>query len=140
MINIKKIKLLNNHILTTADRYTDAEAAGSTIVDVHKLNNSIKEFQKVIAVGPMVRTISAGDMIMINPTRYAKRQYKEGSLKDGVLNHNAVISIEFPTIELDHKEYLYIYDGDVEFVVEDYEEEKDAPKSTIIVPKKSIIV
>lgn len=134
MLNIKKVQLLSNYIVTTKDVYTAKEAQKESLIT--KMVGSLKEFQKVIAVGPMVRTIKEGDLVCINPKRYAKRKYQEGSLKDNVITENPVISYNFNVIELDHKEYLLLTDQDVDFIALEYEEEENP----IIVPENKLII
>jgi len=139
-INIKKIRPMFNQVITTMEKYSDEELKVGSIIDVSKVNNPIKEYQKVVAVGPMVRNIEVGDVVMINPKRYGKMLHKEGSLKDGVIGDNPVVSYNFNVIELDHQPYLLLLDQDIDFIVEEYEEVEDSPQSDIIVPNNDIIV
>lgn len=121
------------------DKYTDEELKDGTIIDIHKVNNPIKEYQRVVAVGPMVKNIEVGDLVMINPKRYGKTLHKEGSLKDGVITDNPVISYMFNVIELDNVPHLLLLDQDINFVIEEYEE-VNIPQSDIITPNNDIIV
>lgn len=139
-INIKKIRPMFNQVITTMEKYSDEELKVGSIIDVSKVNNPIKEYQKVVAVGPMVRNIEVGDVVMINPKRYGKMLHKEGSLKDGVIGDNPVVSYNFNVIELDHQPHLLLLDQDIDFIVEEYEEVEDSPQSDIIVPNNDIIV
>lgn len=139
-LNIKKIRPMFNQVITTMDKYSDDEMKTGSIIDVSKVNNPIKEYQKVVAVGPMVKNIEVGDIVMINPKRYGKVRHKEGSLKDGVITDNPVVSYNFNVIELNHTPFLLLLDQDIDFIVEEYEEVKDSPQSDIIVPNNDIIV
>lgn len=139
-LNIKKIRPMFNQVITTMDKYSDDEMKTGSIIDVSKVNNPIKEYQKVVAVGPMVRNIEVGDIVMINPKRYGKVRHKEGSLKDGVITDNPVVSYNFNVIELNHTPFLLLLDQDIDFIIEEYEEVKDSPQSDIIVPNNDIIV
>lgn len=125
-----------NYIVTTKDEYTaeDVNKGGLMIKTV----GSLKEYQKVVAIGPMVRGIQVGDLVCINPRRYAKYKHNPGSLKDDVITDNPVVSYNFNVIELDHVSHLLLTDQDVDFVIEDWEEEKQ-PESNIIVPERKII-
>lgn len=134
-INIKSIRPMANYLVTTKDEYTAADNVDKGIIT--KLEGTLKEYQKVVAVGPMVRGIQVGDIVCINPKRYAKYKHQPGSLKDGVITDNPVISYNFNVIELDHVPHLLLTDQDIDFVIEDYEEETPSP---IIVPEKKIIV
>ena len=91
MLKIKKIKPLFNAIVTTMDRYTEDQYTDGGLIKVTA--GTIKENQKVIAVGSIVRDIKVGDMVSINPIRYAVKKHQEGSLKDGVICDNPVIAL-----------------------------------------------
>lgn len=139
-LNIKKVRPMFNQVITTMDKYSDDEMKTGSIIDVSKVNNPIKEYQKVVAVGPMVKNIEVGDIVMINPKRYGKVRHKEGSLKDGVITDNPVVSYNFNVIELNHTPFLLLLDQDIDFIIEEYEEVEDSPQSDIIVPNNDIIV
>lgn len=139
-LNIKKIRPMFNQVITTMDKYSDDEMKTGSIIDVSKVNNPIKEYQKVVAVGPMVKNIEVGDIVMINPKRYGKVHHKEGSLKDGIITDNPVVSYNFNVIELNHTPFLLLLDQDIDFIIEEYEEVEDSPQSDIIVPNNDIIV
>lgn len=134
VLNIKAIRPMANYLVTTKDVYTASDNSSSLIT---KIEGNLKEYQKVVAVGPMVRGINVGDIVCINPKRYAKYKHQPGSLKDGVITDNPVISYNFNVIELNHVQHLLLTDQDIDFVIEDYEEETPSP---IIVPEKKIIV
>lgn len=137
MLNIKKIRPMANYLVTTKDEYTEEDVrTGGLII---KMVGSLKEYQKVVAVGPMVRGIKVGDLVCINPKRYAKYKHQPGSLKDGVVTDNPVVAYNFNVIELDHVPHLLLTDQDIDFIIEDSEEEevKDNP---VIVPERKIIV
>lgn len=139
-LNIKKVRPMFNQVITTMDKYSDDEMKTGSIIDVSKVNNPIKEYQKVVAVGPMVKNIEVGDIVMINPKRYGKVRHKEGSLKDGIITDNPVVSYNFNVIELNHTPFLLLLDQDIDFIIEEYEEVEDSPQSDIIVPNNNIIV
>lgn len=126
-----------NYLVTTKDEYTDEDVSkGGLIV---KSKGTLKEYQRVVAIGPMVRNIQVGDLVCINPRRYAVRKYQDGSLKDGVIKENPVLSYHFNVIELDHIPHLLLTDQDIDFVIEDFKEEEELQESTIIVPERKII-
>lgn len=139
MLNIKKIRPMSTYLVTTKEEYTEDGTKGSLIV---KQSGTLKEYQKVVAVGPLVRGIQVGDLVCINPRRYAVRKYQEGSLKDGVIKENPILHYNFNVIELDHVPHLLLTDQDIDFVIEDSIEEEEVPKEEqkIIIPDKKIIV
>ena len=61
-------------------------------------------------------------IIFINPARYQVMKHKDGSLKDGVITDNPVISYNFPILVVDDRPCLYLYDSDVDFVIKEWEE------------------
>ena len=138
MLNIKKIRPMSNYLVTTKDVYTDKDIRKESGIIV-KLSGSLKEYQKVIAVGPVVRGIKEGDIVCINPKRYAKYKHEAGSLKDGVITDNPVLTYNFNIVELDHVPHLLLTDQDIDFVVEESEEEK-SPEADIIIPEKKLIL
>lgn len=117
---VKKIKPMYTRIVTTMDMYVEDEASPGGILDVTKLKKGIKEYQKVIAVGTSVHNVKEGDIVCINPDRYAVRQFKENSIKSDLLE-NSVVRYNFNVVKLEDKDYLLLDEADVEFIVEDFE-------------------
>ena len=126
MIKIKKIKPLFNRVVTTAVTYKE-DGVNDGIVDASKAEGAIMEYQTVVSVGKMVTCVKPGDLVVINPTRYAVMKHKEGSLKDGVITDNPVLGYNFPLIELDGKPHLFIYDSDIDYIIKEVEEVEDTP-------------
>ena len=119
-LKIKKIKPMFNRILTTCDLYTE-DLMTDGIIDSTKVEGAIKEYQTVIACGPMVKCVKPGDVVVINPTRYQIMKHKEGTLNDGVIQDNAVLSYNFPIMVVNDAPCLYIYDSDIEFAIKEFE-------------------
>ena len=135
MLKVKKIKPLFNRILVTSDKYEkDVKQGGVVTITA----GTLKEYQKVIAVGSTVRDIKEGNLVLINPTRYAVRKHKEGSLKDGVITDNPVTSYNFNLVEADGKICILLYDQDIDYVIEEYEEAEEP--SSLIIPENKLIV
>ena len=133
MINIKRIRPLANYLLVTKEVYSAKDFNG---VFQEKVDGSLKEYQRVIAVGPMVRSVQVGDLVSINPKRYAVRKYKSNSIKNDIEEMQEVIGYNIPEVTMDHQKYMLITDQDLEFVIEDFEEDKH---SGIMMPKQEII-
>lgn len=119
-LKIKKIKPMFNRVLTTCDLYTE-DLMTDGIIDSTKVEGAIKEYQTVIACGPHVKSVKPGDVVVINPTRYQVMKHKEGTLNDGVITDNAVLSYNFPIMIVDDNPCLYVYDSDIEFVIKEFE-------------------
>ena len=109
-----------NRVLTTCDLYTE-DLMTDGIIDSTKVEGAIKEYQTVIACGPTVKCVKPGDVVVINPTRYQVMKHKEGTLNDGVIQDNAVLSYNFPIMVVNYAPCLYIYDSDIEFAIKEFE-------------------
>ena len=126
-----------NGLITTMNRYEqDVKVKGTDLIDSSK-SNAVKEYQTVVAVGPMVRGIEVGDTVFINPNRYAVMKHKAGSLQDGVIKDNPVIGYNFDIVEIEGVNHLYLQDSDIKFVAE-IEEFNENP--LIYTEKPEIIV
>ena len=134
---IKKVKPMFDGLITTMNRYgSEVKARGSNLIDASKAN-TVKEYQTVVAIGPMVRGIEVGDTVFINPKRYAVMKHKPGSLQDGVIKDNPVIGYNFDIVEIDGVEHLYLQSSDIKFVAE--VEEFD-PEPPVYIPRQPKII
>lgn len=131
MLNIKKVRLMANYILVTKEEYDGKETENGVIIP----KGNLKEYQRVVAVGPMVRNINIGDLVCVNPKRYAVYKYKSDSLKGDIDQMQKIKSYNFNVIKLDGKDHLLITDQDIDFIIEDYEEETN----NLIMPTHKII-
>lgn len=138
MIRIKKLRPMFTNIVTTMDSYEE-DVAVSGIIDTRKQKGALKEYQTVIAVGSAVRDIKPGDMVCINPIRYAQYKHDKSSLKDLAAN-NPITGFNFNVVEIDGKDCLLLHDQDIRYVIEDYEEVPDPAPSKLIHPNTDIIV
>ena len=128
-----------NRIVTTMRKYAVDDVDNMKIIDPTKLAGSLKEYQEVIAVGTTVKGINVGDLVCINPKRYEVKRYNEGSLNDGVLQENKSLGYRFNTIVIDDRDCLLLFDSDIDYIVNEYEDVEE-PEQRIIVPGKNIIV
>ena len=136
---IKKIKPMFTALITTMDKYEHDIITDGGLIDTSKQQGCLKEYQRVVAVGTAVRDIKEGDLVCINPTRFAVRKHKDGSLKDGVISDNPVIDYKFDIVEMNNTPYLLLQDRDINFIIEDYEEDEEE-KSPIINTDKTLIL
>lgn len=139
MIVIKKIQPMYTKILTTMCKYEEDELTAGGLIDSTKTQGTLKEYQTVIAVGNSVRNVKVGDLVCVNPERYAVKKHEAGSLKDGVITDNPVIKYNFNIMELEGVPHLLLDENDVSFIITDYEEVKEQ-KSDLYVPKTQIIM
>ena len=136
MLKIKKILPMFNRILVTSDKYEKDVTKGGVVTITA---GTLKEYQKVIAVGSTVRDIKEGDTVIINPSRYAVKKHAEGSMKDGIISDNPTVSYNFNLVEINNQLYILLYDQDVDYIVKDFEEVSvEDPK--IIMPVQDIIL
>ncbi len=129
-LKLKKIQVRNNSIITTADTFNDTELfldSKSKLLSAMKTNKTHKLVQKVLNVGPMVRDIKEGDIVFLNPLHYLKREIVEqknslgADINEKHMKETYGPEYEFPTLILDGKEVLMLFDRDVEYIILDAE-------------------
>lgn len=126
-----------NRILVTADKYeNDVKQGGVVVVTA----GTLKEYQKVISAGDTVRGIKEGDFVLINPTRYAVKKHQEGSLKNGIIADNPVVSYNFNFVDVNDTVCILLYDQDVDYVIQEYEETEDKISNLILPEEKKLIL
>ena len=126
-----------NRILVTADKYkNDVKQGGVVVVTA----GTLKEYQKVISVGDTVRGIKEGDFVLINPTRYTVKKHQEGSLKNGIISDNPVVSYNFNFVDVNSTVCILLYDQDVDYVIQEYEETEDKVSNLILPEEKKLIL
>lgn len=141
MLKIKKIKPMFTSLITTMNKYEHDMTTAGGLIDTTKQQGGLKEYQTVLAVGDSVRGIKVGDLVCVNPTRFAVKKHREGSLKDGIITDNPIVTYNFDVIEMDGKQCLLLQDRDIDFVIEEYEEVPDPTPSTLIKPEaKKLII
>ena len=59
------------------------------------------------------------------------------SVKSDINSYNPVDEYRFKTVIMNGEKYLLLYDSDIEYVIEEFEEE---PQSDIIVPNNELII
>lgn len=125
---------MGNYVLVTKDVYTAEDFKGSV---QEKVTGAVKEFQRVVEVGPTARNVNVGELVSIDPKRYAVTKYREGDIKGNIEGMQKIVSYNIPEITLNHQKYMLISDQDITFVIEDFDEEQS--KSNLILPRTEII-
>ena len=123
MLKIIKCKPMLNHIITTANVYEESQINGGVIDDEGKLEGKFKEYQTVAAVGPHVRDVQVGDLVVINPSAYCKPRHKTkaDSIK-GLMGEDEVeMIVEFPIIDINGEPHLFLFDRDIDLIIEEKE-------------------
>lgn len=142
MYKLKKIKPTFNHIVVTMNCYDRNYKTGG-IIDSSKAG-LIKEYQTVIEIGPMVKSVNVGDVVFINPQRYLeiKHHFKDADAnnvqKDDM---HAILRIPRFTIydgpNEESREVMLLGDNDVFFVAIGKEFDENP---SIIMPDKPKII
>lgn len=112
-----------NHIITTANVYEESQINGGVIDDEGKLEGKFKEYQTVVSIGPHVRDVQVGDLVIINPSAYCKPRHKTkaDSIK-GLMGEDEVeMIVEFPIIDINGEPHLFLFDRDIDLVIEEKE-------------------
>ena len=133
MLKINKIKPLFTALITTMDKYEQDKITEGGLIDTTNQQGTLKEYQKVLAIGDAVRGIKVGDLVCVNPARFAVRKHDKGSMRDGVITDNPVVTYNFDVVEMGGNQYLLLQDRDIEYVIEDYEEVPDSEPSSLII-------
>lgn len=133
MLKINKIKPLFTALITTMDKYEQDKITEGGLIDTSKQQGTLKEYQKVLAIGDAVRGIKVGDLVCVNPARFAVRKHDKGSMRDGVITDNPVVTYNFDVVEMGGNQCLLLQDRDIEYVIEDYEEVPDSNPSPLII-------
>ena len=138
MLKINSIKPMFNKIVTTCDVYQMGKTEGGIII---KTEGTIKQYQRVEAVGSAVRDVKVGDLVLINPKRYLVAQHRDK--KDSLRNVNGdelTMGVDFPIVEYGGKKHLLIYDQDIDYIIDGDEVEDEQPKSSLILPKEKKVI
>lgn len=123
MLKIIKCRPMLNHIITTANVYEESQINGGVIDDEGKLEGKFKEYQTVVSIGPHVRDVQVGDLVIINPSAYCKPRHKTkaDSIK-GLMGEDEVeMVVEFPIIDINGEPHLFLFDRDIDLVIEEKE-------------------
>lgn len=120
---VKKIKPMFNRILTTMNRYKDDVVDDFGLIKSSQTQGTLKEYQTVVEVGPSVTTIKVGDIVCIDPVRYAAPQHRHKDSVAGVMKDEVVTKYNFPQVDIDGVPHMLLFDSDVTFVVVDHDGE-----------------
>lgn len=126
MLRIKKIKPTYTTVITTADKF-DKDDMQNGVITAKK--GDLKLYQRVVAVGSMVREFKVGDLVMINAENYAKKKYSPNSIQND-MDNNPTLKYEFNWVTMENEngelaDYLMLNDRDILYSFEG--EEIDEP-------------
>ena len=142
MLKITKIKPMFTSIITTGEKFSEEMFNEAGLIENKK--GDLKTYQRVIAIGPMVRDIKVGDMVAIDVSHYAIRKYDPNSIKND-MDMNKTISYAFNWVTIDDDEgkpmdCLMLQDRDILFSFEGKEVQGKKPSSLIVPKKKKLVV
>lgn len=101
MIVVKKIRPIFTDVYTTAEMLEEKDMyTSSGLIDPTKQRKTIKEFQRVIAVGPHVNGINVGDLVCVNPTRFGKPYQKKNSMNAATEEYETMVHINLISLKL----------------------------------------
>lgn len=122
-INIKKITPTFTTVVTTTEKYSQDGITSAGLVDPTRVQGQLKEYQKVVAVGPSVRNCKPGDLVKIDPSRYATyAQRRTPNVAEEIEGYKRQLTgYNFRVVELDGEKCLLLQDSDIEYVIEEYE-------------------
>ena len=135
MLKIKKFKPMFTSMLVTGEKYSEDMYDDHGLIECKK--GDLKTYQKVLEVGPSVRDIKVGDMVMINIMHFAVMEYDPNSVKND-MGMNKVKRWNFNWVTVNDQDCLVIDQQDVMFGF--YGEEVQGVKNPIIVPKEKKII
>lgn len=127
-----KIKPMFNHIVVTMEKETEDRKIGD-IIDVTHKEGTVKDIQTVVCCGDTVKEIIPGDKVKINPTRYIRTKHK---LSDELTSADLQVKVEFPIVNVGGIDYLFLFDSDVDYIVEEFGPD---PSSIVYEDKVKII-
>lgn len=138
-IVLKKVTPMFNGILTTSDVYTIEDCTYNGIVD-SEFVGKVKQIQKVIAIGAQVRSVSVGDLVYINFDKYTTPVQTKDSLKESMDEYyNAVKQYNIPSVIVDGKELLSIFDTDLVMIINEMTVE-DSPAQHVVAEPEAVDV
>ena len=133
MIKVTKmIEPMFNRIVVTHRQYSrqDAQTVGGIFT---QMEGKTMEYQKVLAIGPNAKGVKVGDIVCIDPSRYAQLLHKEGltDIDKKITSDDMRMAAIFPleviyTKNPDGTEtsetVMVLYDSDIMYIVPEYED------------------
>ena len=133
MIHLKKISPTFTTVITTANVYDKDQYENSLIV---AKRGTVMEFQKVLYVGDTVKNIKEGDLVHIDPIRYAVFYQDPNSVKA----NGAVKSYNIPQLVINGERCFKITQADVDFIVNEWDEAEEPEPTSILSLKDDLIL
>lgn len=113
-------------MITTATKFDKDDKQNGVIM---AKKGDLKLYQRVVAVGSMVKEFNVGDLVMINAANYAVKRYSTNSVQND-MDNNPVLKYQFNWVTMENEkgeleDYLMLNDRDILYSFEG--EEVDEP-------------
>ena len=118
-IVIEELQPMFTTVVTTLDTY-DEDLVLDGVIQSPK--GTLKLYQKVIAVGPNVRDVKVGDLVLLNLTNYIKRKFRDDSIKADIEKMEDIPVIDFPKLLIGEKLYGKFQDRDIDGIITKHRE------------------
>lgn len=125
MIKVKAIRPKFDTVVTTADVYENNEVINGIEVP---MKGTVKDIQKVIAIGPSVKDVNVGETVKIDLTRFKHMNHtmvgkdpKDGG-NPGDMTDKSQIVCDVPSEVVNGQTVFLLSERDISYVVLDYEE------------------
>jgi uncharacterized protein YeeX (DUF496 family) len=118
-LKIRKLRPQFTTVITTLNVYEDNLIEDGVVIAP---KGALKLYQTVVAVGPNVREIKEGDLVLLNLQNYIKRKYKNNSIKEDISEMEEEYVYDFPKMFINGEILGKFQDRDIDGVIEDFEE------------------
>lgn len=125
MIAIKKVRLRFDGVMTTAETHSEDEVVNGVALP---MRGCLKDTQRVLAVGPNVKDLAAGDMVKLDLSRYRRVAHEKTQMSrderfsDLDVKDKATVVYEPKVESVGGETVLLLTERDVDFIVEEWEE------------------
>ena len=138
-MKLKAIQPMFNGVVVTANVYEEDVKINGVITGNTK--GTLKDHQRVIAVGPYVKDIHKGDLVCVVPDRFAVKKFKENSMRNDVEGlSNEIVGYDFDMMILDDQPVMYLQDRDIKYIVTEYSTDDEKPKSNLVEIEDAVII
>lgn len=138
MLKVKKARPTFNGIFATYERFDKDQYNENGLLVYTK--GTVKPWQRIVSVGPFVKSVKEGDLVKVNYAKYAVHKYEENSIKRDIME-DKIVGYNIPFEYIDGVQCMYISDNDLLVIYDEAEEvEYDKnPVSDIVIVNDSIM-
>ena len=121
--NLKKVTPMANGVITTANKEIKKTESGLILSNDE---SAVSTLQTIISVGLMAnaRGLEPGMVVVVNFNRYLDTTQKKDAYNvDKDEHYTAEKFYKIPQLILNGEECLCLYDNDIEYIVDEYEQD-----------------